>query len=298
MKALAVLLALSSIALLVAGGLVNAYQAAGSVPDWPLSYGKLILTDWTGNTVYEHSHRLLAALVAVLMIVFVRLLRRREDRTWVVKMASVAEIFYIVQILLGGAIVLMKAPAWLSVIHVILAQVTVSMILIVCAAVLGAWKEPGVALTDDALASKLKKRLGMVSGLIVLQIILGALSRHPSGDGQHVIPLIIHLLGALVLLILLPMVAFECIWRVDNSAVRKAGMALFGFFALQLVVGVAVFLIAPEPLAEEWPPPNGFPILHALHGTIAACLMAAASSVKMGLKTAAPAVFERSRRAS
>jgi heme A synthase len=47
----------SALALLVAGSLVNSRQAALSVPDWPTSYGRLLLTSWPGNTAYEQIHR-------------------------------------------------------------------------------------------------------------------------------------------------------------------------------------------------------------------------------------------------
>ena len=54
--------------LIIAGGLVTGNEAGLSVPDWPLSYGSLI-PPMEGNIRYEHTHRIIAALVGLLIII-------------------------------------------------------------------------------------------------------------------------------------------------------------------------------------------------------------------------------------
>src|SRR5450432_4703345 len=68
--------------LLIAGALVTSNDAALSVPDWPLSFGSLT-PPMVGGIRYEHTHRVIAALVGLLTIVFAVLLWRRDQRRWV-----------------------------------------------------------------------------------------------------------------------------------------------------------------------------------------------------------------------
>src|SRR5258708_34235928 len=54
-----ILLAFCTLLLVVAGGLVTSRDAGLSVPDWPLSYGRL-MPPMEGGIVYEHGHRMIA----------------------------------------------------------------------------------------------------------------------------------------------------------------------------------------------------------------------------------------------
>ena len=74
--------AVCTLFLVVAGGLVTSNDAGLSVPDWPLSYGKL-MPKMEGNIFYEHGHRLIAALVAMLTTALAVFLWRKDSRRWV-----------------------------------------------------------------------------------------------------------------------------------------------------------------------------------------------------------------------
>jgi cytochrome c oxidase assembly protein subunit 15 len=50
--------------LLLAGALVTSTESGLAVPDWPLAYGKL-MPPMVGGILYEHGHRLVAALVSL-----------------------------------------------------------------------------------------------------------------------------------------------------------------------------------------------------------------------------------------
>src|SRR5579862_7811320 len=67
--------------LVIAGSLVTSNDAALSVPDWPLSYGKLV-PPLEGGIRYEFAHRAMAALVAFLTITLAVWLERSERRVW------------------------------------------------------------------------------------------------------------------------------------------------------------------------------------------------------------------------
>jgi len=66
----ALLLALASFILLIAGGLVTSHGVGMAVPDWPNSYGYNMfffpVSHWVGGIFYEHSHRLIASAVGLL----------------------------------------------------------------------------------------------------------------------------------------------------------------------------------------------------------------------------------------
>src|SRR3954452_25278944 len=76
-----ILLACATLLLVVAGGLVTSNDAGLSVPDWPLSYGKL-MPPMEGGVRYEHSHRMVATTVGLLTIVLAVWLWRIEPRRW------------------------------------------------------------------------------------------------------------------------------------------------------------------------------------------------------------------------
>src|SRR5262245_39849586 len=65
-----VLVALATLILLIAGGLVSSYGVGMAVPDWPNSYGYNMfffpVSKWVGGIFYEHSHRLIASPVGLL----------------------------------------------------------------------------------------------------------------------------------------------------------------------------------------------------------------------------------------
>ena len=63
----AVLVALCTFGLVIAGGLVTSNDAALSVPDWPLSWGHLVPT-LEGGIRYEFAHRVIAMLVGLLTV--------------------------------------------------------------------------------------------------------------------------------------------------------------------------------------------------------------------------------------
>jgi cytochrome c oxidase assembly protein subunit 15 len=80
----AVLTALATLALIGLGGLVTSHEAGMSVPDWPNSYGYNMFlfppSKWIGGILYEHTHRLLASMVGLLVVALTRWLGGRASR--------------------------------------------------------------------------------------------------------------------------------------------------------------------------------------------------------------------------
>ena len=64
----ALLTAAVTFVLIFVGGLVTTTGSGLAVPDWPLSFGQ-VFPPMVGGVLYEHGHRLTAALVGVLTTV-------------------------------------------------------------------------------------------------------------------------------------------------------------------------------------------------------------------------------------
>src|SRR5579872_6604005 len=99
------LLAFCTLLLVVAGGLVTSRDAGLSVPDWPLSYGKL-MPPMEGGILYEHGHRMVATTVGLFTIVSMIWIFRTERRKWLRWLGVAALIAVIAQGVLGGMTVL------------------------------------------------------------------------------------------------------------------------------------------------------------------------------------------------
>ena len=78
----ALLVAASTAILIFAGGLVTSTGSGLSVPDWPTTYGWFMLTfpldKMVGGIFYEHTHRLIASVVGLLIIGLAAWLWRSE----------------------------------------------------------------------------------------------------------------------------------------------------------------------------------------------------------------------------
>src|SRR5919199_665876 len=102
--------------LIIAGANVTSHDAGLAVPDWPLSYGKL-MPEMQGNVFWEHGHRLIAATVGFLTVILNVWLWRSEKRRWVRKLGLLALGSVVAQGVLGGLTVLFLLPLPVSAAH-------------------------------------------------------------------------------------------------------------------------------------------------------------------------------------
>src|SRR5262245_65987034 len=96
--------------LIVLGGLVTNTGAALAVPDWPTTFGhNMFLFPWSrmvGGVFYEHSHRLLGALVGLLTLGLAAGLWLGEPRRWVRGLGLLAVTLVLTWGVFGGGSVL------------------------------------------------------------------------------------------------------------------------------------------------------------------------------------------------
>src|SRR3990172_3320096 len=140
--------------LIFAGGLVTSTGSGLSVPDWPATYGWSMFTfpidKWVGGIFYEHSHRLIASTVGMLIIVLAVWLRRAEERRWVRRLGYVALAAVVTQGILGGITVLWFLPDPISIAHAGLAQLVFCLTVAIALVTSRGWKR-GSTLDDGPL---------------------------------------------------------------------------------------------------------------------------------------------------
>jgi len=258
-----VLLAFCTLLLVVAGGLVTSRDAGLSVPDWPLSYGKL-MPPMEGGIIYEHGHRMVATTVGLLTIVSMIWLFRSERRQWLRWLGVIALGAVILQGVLGGLTVLLLLPWWISTAHACLAQLffatTVAMALFT-----SSWWLRGPVLVEERLKYPIRD-LSLAAPLCVLaQLALGAAARHKAiGSIYHVAasPIVTGVILWISLRILLR--------YAENRELTAASISLLAITFCQVFLGIAAFMsrIAYADAIQPMPLMVTFTVLHVAVGAL------------------------------
>jgi cytochrome c oxidase assembly protein subunit 15 len=217
-----VFVAVLAFLLVLAGALVTSNDAAGAIPDWPLSWGRLV-PPWEGGIRYVFVHRVLAAAVA--LGTFLLALGLRTARAWAAAWLVLA------QAIVGGIGVLLVLPRIMPVVHACLAQLCFGLVV---------WIAAGSAPAARGQARRPTLQL-VATGFLFIQTILGAAVRH------HMIGPVPHIAGAVVATLVVVWAAVPVMLR----HMREAGM-LLGLTAFQVFLGLGAWAArsveAPQPL--------------------------------------------------
>ena len=249
------LTAVCTLLLVAAGGLVTSTGSALSVPDWPLSFGK-VLPPMTGGVVFEHSHRMIAAGVGILAVILGTWLWRREPRRWVRWLGVAAVLVVVAQGVLGGVTVLMRLPPLVSVAHACMAQVFFCLVVTLALVTSEAWNSPAPPPRSLGGWPGLPSLAVATTGFLFLQLFLGALVRHtgsglaipdfPLAFGRFIPPVLegqvliayLHRLGAVVAGIYILWSAGLILFRHrDEPLLVRPALALVSLMVLQVVLG-------------------------------------------------------------
>ena len=256
----AALVAASTALLIFAGGLVTSTGSGLSVPDWPTTYGWNMFTfpidKWVGGIYYEHTHRLIASVVGFLIVVLAIWLWRAEPRAWVRRLGYVALAAVIVQGVLGGITVLFFLPDPVSIAHAGLAQLVFCLTIAIALVTSPGWTRgtPG----DDRT---LQKIAAVTTGVIYVQIIVGATMRHtgaglaipdfPLAFGQIVPPVwsgpiaihYAHRVGAAIVSILALATAGHVLYHHRREGgLRRPAILLVALLVVQVTLGALTVL--------------------------------------------------------
>jgi len=242
-----VLVACCTFALVVAGGLVTSNDAALSVPDWPLNWGRLI-PPLEANIRYEFAHRALA--LVVLLMTGGLAWRERTKLAWAAFGAVLA------QAVLGGAMVKLVDPAVLAVMHASLAQLCFGLtVAVACSA-------------DLSVCAAQAWRPALLAAAVALfaQTILGAAVRH------SLVGPIPHIVGAAVATILVMWAGLGTLMsHMDDAALRRPAMALLSLTFSQVFLGIAAFAARAAAVGDPQPMPLtiGITVAHVAVGSLA-----------------------------
>lgn len=277
-----------TVILLLWGAVVTSIGAGMAFPDWPSSLGSYNLLNpvegWWLIPAYlaEHGHRLIASLVGMLTVGLAVWTWWEDPRRWMHKLGAAAVLLVVFQGILGGLRVL-----WVSVdmalIHACVAQVFFAVLVAMTVFVTDTWRERRDVLPDGEDTTRLRRLAYMTVGVIYVQIVLGALLRHP-GAGLAAEFTAVHVTGAffVVGLVLAVFVLIEKYFD-THSIVRRTSWVLLGAMGLQFALGLAALLV----MLYDGSGPGGYTarvVLTVAHLVVGALLFGA--SVVMALLVA------------
>jgi cytochrome c oxidase assembly protein subunit 15 len=278
---LAVAALIATFVLILFGGLVTNTGAALAVPDWPTTFGhNMFLYPWSqmvGGIFYEHSHRLLGAVVGLLTLALAAALWPATGRLRALGLLAVAVVC--VQGLLGGLrVVLLKET--LAIVHGCLAQaffaLLATIVLLTSPRARGTVR--GIDSTSRALAT------GAVI-LVYLQIVAGAFLTHAGW-------LDLHLAGAVAVLALVPIVTAR-LRRSEDAVAAPLARVLLVLLGFQLFLGTGSYL---SRFSSIWIPGGQLtmlimPVAHRLVGALilaATVALAVRAQAMSDVEAAAP----------
>jgi cytochrome c oxidase assembly protein subunit 15 len=268
---LALLTAAATTVLIVFGGLVTNTGAALAVPDWPTTFGQnMFLYPWSGmvgGVFYEHSHRLLGALVGLLTLALAGALARVGGRfAW---LGAAAVLAVIAQGVVGGLRVVLLTDA-LAMVHGPLAHAFFALIVTIAVLTSARMATPPPAV-DGGLRS-----LTLVAALAVYaQIVFGAFLTHAGR-------LDLHLAGAVAVFVAVPMVTARVRRGGDGFAAALA-RPLLVLLGLQLLLGLGSYLARFSPI---WIPggPATMLLLPVVHRLVGGLLLAGVVAIAVRVR--------------
>lgn len=250
----AVAVAAATAVLVFAGGLVTSTGSGLSVPDWPLSFGR-VMPLMRGGVLFEHGHRMIATTVGLLTIGLAVWLLRREPRVWVRRLGVAALGLVVLQGILGGLTVLLKLPLAVSVAHAGTAELFLCLTAAIATVTARGWIEAPAPRPDRGTPSLRALATG-AAAVVYAQVLLGALVRHsgaglaipdfPLAFGRLVPPLtsslvtyhFAHRVGAVVTTVCLAWLVGRVLREQGaTAALRRPALLLVVLLALQVLLG-------------------------------------------------------------
>jgi cytochrome c oxidase assembly protein subunit 15 len=247
----ALLAAIATFPLLFVGGLVTSTGSALAVPDWPTTFGHhMFLYPWSrmvGGIFYEHSHRLLGALVGFLTMTLTLWLWFKDRRPLLRWLGSIALAAVIIQGALGGLRVVLLQQT-LAIVHACLAQAFLALLVSITLLTSPAWKAEACD-TPMGEGGQLRRLCLMTTAFIYLQVVFGAVLRH---TGTR---LDAHILFAALVTIHVTLLAVQ-IWRTHGQRrdLVRPMLWLSGLLMAQLSLGVGAYVMKFTAITAMVPP--------------------------------------------
>ncbi len=248
-------------ALITLGGVVRLTGSGLGCPDWPLCHGQLF-PPIEYHALIEYSHRMLAALVGVLVVAQALVVWRwHRDRRWLLGLCLLGVVLVIFQGSLGGITVLTELAAGLVMAHLATAEALIAcMVLASALALQGSPRASQDPETSRQPLAGLRRITLITTGMVYLLLLTGsyvtvsdaAIACGQSWPlcGDSLIPeghlAWVHMFHRLVTLVVSGLVAVVLVraWRQGRGwdHLKWTAIALAGLLALQIGLGAEVVL--------------------------------------------------------
>jgi cytochrome c oxidase assembly protein subunit 15 len=254
------LVAFSTLFLIFAGAMVTSTGSGLAVPDWPLSYGRL-MPPMVGGIIYEHGHRMIAATVGFLTIIQAIWLQRREPKRFVRMLGWCSLGAVIVQGLLGGLTVLFLLPTAISVAHAGLAEIFFCLNVSIAFFTSDFFQQLRTVEKGNAPVGLTMS----LTGIVYLQILAGALMRHlgaglaipdwplsfgrliPEFATKEIAANFIHRTGGIVVFAFVVALAVRMLRYASNHPLRMLVHILLTIVGAQVMLGGYVIWSGKQP---------------------------------------------------
>lgn len=286
----AMVVAVTTLPLLISGGIVTGLEAGMAVPDWlttfdyPMMFYPMVKMQEDTGVYAEHFHRLWGLLVGLSVVALVIHVHLVERRRWVRRLSIAVLALVIVQGVLGGTRVTENILA-LAIVHGVFAQAVFAIIVGLAAVCSITWtsdREPEPS-EQASIDIRITTALPL---LFLLQLVLGALYRHLNAEvGVQTLLahslLTVHVLVACVLAVAVVVPGMRMMGFYGTMPILpKLGIGLLLGVGLQLLLGVAAMITVLLRSGEGGIPMSEV-IVTTAHQTTGAILLA--MSVVLGM---------------
>ena len=264
---LALVTTVSTVILILVGGVVTNTGTGMAVPDWPTTFGyNMFLYPWSkmiGGIFYEHTHRLIGSVVGAMTLTLAVVLWAVEPRWWVRGLGVAALVAVVFQGVLGGLRVVLAQDA-LAIVHGGFAHAFFALVAGMALLTSPSWRTP-VSLISSNDARRLRRLSVWTTAGLYLQVILGTLVTHLGARvDAHI------LVGGLVSVAVL-LLGFRIVPRqADWPELVRPTEALRALWALQLALGLGAY-VAKFHAADVSLGPGlslALPVSHRLTGSV------------------------------
>ena len=247
----AILLSCMTVVLLGAGALVTSNEAGDSVPDWPFSFGRWLISSnhFVANVRFEYSHRVIAGVVGITTLLLAVWAQYSERRSSVRKLGWIAFVGVVLQAGIGGVRVLLpEYKALIAVPHALIAQSFFAVVIAIAVLTSRSWSSPHEVKPDGGSVG-LRKLVALSVGAVLIQLVLGAGFRH---QAFGIIP---HIIGAIAVTVLIVSIVIKMLSRHgSDDYLARPSKLLLGLLITQVCLGVATYFARlaaasdPQPL--------------------------------------------------
>jgi cytochrome c oxidase assembly protein subunit 15 len=231
-----------------------------------------------GGVKYEHTHRMIAEFIGLLIIIMAVWTQRVETRKWMRGLGWIALAAVVGQGVLGGITVLNLLPWSISTAHATLAQTIFCVVIAMALFTSRAWLRDSKPITEHDLTPSTPTLTALAAFCVWVQLILGAAFRH---SGIKLLP---HLVGACLVTALIYWTIVRILTRYGTVAqLRRTAQLLLALLMVQLGLGFASYMTRLQWMLD--PPQSTTGIVISTVSHVAGGALLLATSVVLAIQS-------------